>query len=516
MLKTMEELENEKKVIENTIQLRRERHAEQMEEIKADYAEKISEKTGALVLTDRYIKELEENFEKGLSEEFDKPLEIIDIKMQIVNKEKEIEEQNKLIADKKAEIENAENEIDHEVITQYFSKEGLSEQPIDRSHVEEMKKELEELNKELGKLDEENKDLYIHLEKLEPTDKSLKAEKQEVEEKDKKQEEKQVDTNKENEEKVVEESKTEEKEASEAETEKVEDEENIQKTTKRTIKQPTRTPKAETVNTVATVKKAENSKTEPAKTTETKTTSRRKKMPKLENVKISLTKNGSKLDIKREGEKVKEGENNLWYHDEPELTDSEIKKLNKFMKDNRELLNQANVGHKAVVQEIVLALLRNNLTEEETKQQISNYAGLVNGTIKKEEAKINLFYDLRGLVTAGVPQEERKIMIEKAKQAKDAGIAEVKTGFFLGAKWKIQDFTNKLGLKFWNSERAIEAPKNNNEKVDAKSTSEVQTEANVDKFGYRTTKTEAEVNAEKVSAQKESPTVEKEDAQNTL
>ena len=43
-----------------------------------------------------------------------------------------------------------------------------------------------------------------------------------------------------------------------------------------------------------------------------------------------------------------------------------------------------------------------------------------------------------------------------------------------------------------------------------------QTEANVDKFGYRTTKTEAEVNAEKVSAQKESPTVEKEDAQNTL
>lgn len=511
MLKTMEELENEKKVIENTMQLRRERHAEQMEEVKADYAEKISEKTGALVLTDRYIQELEENFEKGLSEEFDKPLEIIDIKMQIVNKEKEIEEQNKLIADKKAEIENAENEIDHEVITQYFSKEGLSEQPIDRSHVEEMKKELEELNKDLGKLDKENKDLYMYLEKLEPTDKSLKAEKQEVDEKDKK-EEKQVDTNKENEEKVVEESKTEEKEASEAETEKVEEEENIQKTTKRTIKQPTKTVKTQEQNSV----KTETVKTETAKPTETKTTSRRKKMPKLENVKISLTKNGSKLDIKREGEKVKEGENNLWYHDEPELTDPEIKKLNKFMKDNRELLNQANVGHKAVVQEIVLALLRNNLTEEETKQQISNYAGLVNGTIKNEEAKINLFYDLRGLVTAGVPQEERKIMIEKAKQAKDAGIAEVKTGFFLGAKWKIQDFTNKLGLKFWNSERAIEAPKNNNEKVDEKSTPEVQTEANVDKFGYRTTKTEAEVNAEKVSAQKESPTVEKEDTQNTL
>ena len=176
MLEKLEELKQEKETIENIIKLRRIRHAEQIEEIKADYANKISDKTGTLVLTDEFIKELNEKFENGLEQEFGKQTKIVDLKIEIANKEKEIQEQSKIVADKKKEIEDAENEINHEVIKQYFSKEGLYEQPMDRSHIEALKLELETLQNKLNGLEQEKDELYVKLEALEPSNKKEKTE----------------------------------------------------------------------------------------------------------------------------------------------------------------------------------------------------------------------------------------------------------------------------------------------------------------------------------------------------
>ena len=411
MLKNLEDLKQEKQVVENIIKLRRDRHAEQMEELKSDYADKTWQATGSVVMTDTYIKELDEKFEKGLTEEFGQQLESIDTKMQMeadnlkLQIAKEIEEKEKLVEDKKVELENAQNEINHQVMMQYFSKEGLSEQPIDRTHVEELKIEIEKLSTELEGLGKQKEEIYARLEEL-----GLNKEQKE----------------KQNEEKTVEKSEQEEElpkpEEEKEELPEIEEEFPMPEEYK---EQPIVISGEENV-----VEETVAEKTEPEqpKTTVSAAQSFVNRINRniysrseLKQIRIDINREGSKFEISRESGKPETERRPLF--------------------DKIGLDKVKGSGDKYVLRELALAVEKGYLSIEEAKEQINLYQEIISNPNEdlKKQMKLDLHYNLKGLRKADISKEEIKEIENNAKQAKDLGIAEVEAPWYTKAKWFAKD-----------------------------------------------------------------------------
>ncbi len=93
MIEKLEEIKKQKDSLEKQMQIRRIRHEEQLSELSD--VKQYNEKTGREeIVTEAEIKMYRDKFEKELSEEFDKSLQILDLKISIANTEKKIQNQN--------------------------------------------------------------------------------------------------------------------------------------------------------------------------------------------------------------------------------------------------------------------------------------------------------------------------------------------------------------------------------------------------------------------------------------
>lgn len=458
MLEKLEELIQEREVIENIITLRRTRHAEQMEELKADYADKISNKTGALIMNDSLVKELDEKFENGIQEEFGKRTEIIDLKIEIANKEQEVENQSKLVADKKKEIEKAENEIEHEIIRQYFSKEGLSEQPIDRSHIEELKVELEALESKLGDLEKQKDELYAKLEVLEPTQKEEKVEEPVAEQAQKEQvaeepaQEEPVAEEPAQEEPVVEEPAQEEPVAEEPTQEEPVAEESAQEepAEQKTVAPKTATPKVTEQKTPAPSQPTAG-KTEPVKPAAPVQKTSETKQPTVEQPKTLIPLHRIDIDINKDGSQIVVARRKGWYADKSERPYISERLELSNTEGLEEITKNKPAGDKYVIREVLRAIEQGKLTQEEGKEQVKLYTRILQSENEaevveiKKAMKLNLQYDLRGMRTSGLSKEDRKELEANAKMARDLALGEVEAPLYTRVKWAIQDFAGKPG-----------------------------------------------------------------------
>lgn len=456
MLEKLEELIQEREVIENIITLRRTRHAEQMEELKADYADQISNRTGALVMTDALVKELDEKFENGIQEEFGKRIETVDLKIEIANKEREVEDQSKLVADKKKEIQKAENEIEHEIIRQYFSKEGLSEQPIDRSHIDALKVELEALESKLGELEKQKDELYAKLEILEPTKKEEPVAEEQTQEEPVTEEPAKEQPAQEQpaaEEPVAEQPTAEEPVAAEEPVQEQSTQEQPTAEEPKVIVPPVTNPVVDktsqgasrpaTPKVVETVQKQPS--TEQPKQAEPKVDKPKEIIP-LKRISIDIDKDGSQISIARRREGFAAVNERPYISDRLELSNTE---------GLAEIAKAKPTGDKYVIREVLRAIEEGKLSQEEGKEQVKLYAKILQSENEaeieelKKELKLDLRYDLRGLSQSGLSREERKELESNAKQARDLEIAEVEAPWYTKAKWAVQDFASKHGIDKW-------------------------------------------------------------------
>lgn len=157
MIEKLEEIKKQKDSLEKQMQIRRIRHEEQLSELSD--VKQYNEKTGREeIVTEAEIKMYRDKFEKELSEEFDKSLQILDLKISIANTEKKIQNLSKKLME-------AEDEYNMAVTKKYYSKEGIYDtDSFDKTKIEKLKMQMEKL--ETSKIELKSK-----LEILEPKEK---------------------------------------------------------------------------------------------------------------------------------------------------------------------------------------------------------------------------------------------------------------------------------------------------------------------------------------------------------
>ena len=129
-----------------------------------------------------------------------------------------------------------------------------------------------------------------------------------------------------------------------------------------------------------------------------------------------------------------------------------------------EMIDKARkIGDPMIVREI---LCNDKLSSEAKKGLLHYYTKMIqlrkedpDADIEKYARVLDLQYDVRGLRKSGLSKKDQQKVLRKAKEAKDLGIAEVKTNWWTAAKWAVEDFAESIGFRVWDSQTALEAPK---------------------------------------------------------
>lgn len=220
----------------------------------------------------------------------------------------------------------------------------------------------------------------------------------------------------------------------------------------------------------------------------------------LHSINLDISSKGSKISIERKKDDNTIENSKL---DNITLTDESYIKL---------LKQKTEVGDIYVEKALVIALEEREITYEEASEQKNTYQQILKAETEeeanklKEEMKLNLSYNLRGIRRAGISKEDRETLEKNAKQARDLGIAKVDR--FTEVKWTLQEWgqkaktaiqglskniVNKLkGLRL-SANEAEALPEGKEAEQEANQVVDVTAqEPKTDKFGNRIQKTDAE------------------------
>ena len=176
----------------------------------------------------------------------------------------------------------------------------------------------------------------------------------------------------------------------------------------------------------------------------------------LKSFKIEITKDGSRFVILRDGEEEPiTGNWHETYYEGHQLRTRGIY----FERANENMLEMLRKhGDKFIIDQIIHAVTSNQITFEEGRNQLNSYLSTLLGKETKN-SQFELTYDLRGIVRSGMTRDQKKYVIQKAKEARkfeDKANITVKPGFFRGLLWNVED-----KIKLWNKNRAL--PEGSNE-----------------------------------------------------